>query len=102
MLVGLIHAALFKSIVRYIGDAWRDDLASTPSASIYCRTQIQGGVALRFARVKRYRPDKDAGEADTIDDLRALLPARAGDEFHASGSSKEVLNRKDEHPEEER
>jgi DNA ligase-1 len=36
-----------------------------------------GGLALRFARVKRYRPDKDAGEADTIDDLRALLPARA-------------------------
>ena len=32
-----------------------------------------GGVALRFARVKRYRPDKDAAEADTIDDLRALL-----------------------------
>jgi DNA ligase-1 len=65
-------------------------------------TRYPGGVALRFARVKRYRPDKDAGEADTIDDLRALLPARAGDEFHASGSSKKVLNRKDEHPEEER
>jgi DNA ligase-1 len=40
-------------------------------------TRYPGGVALRFARVKRYRPDKDAGEADTIDDLRALLPARA-------------------------
>jgi DNA ligase-1 len=36
-----------------------------------------GGAALRFARVKRYRPDKSAAEADTIDDLRALLPARA-------------------------
>jgi DNA ligase-1 len=34
-----------------------------------------GGVALRFARVKRYRPDKTAAEADTIDDLRALLPS---------------------------
>ncbi|WP_158849043.1 ATP-dependent DNA ligase [Saccharothrix deserti] len=33
-----------------------------------------GGVALRFARVLRYRPDKDAGEADTIDAVRALLP----------------------------
>jgi DNA ligase 1 len=32
-----------------------------------------GGVALRFARVKRYRPDKDAAGADTIDALRALL-----------------------------
>ena len=39
-------------------------------------TRYAGGVALRFARVKRYRPDKDATEADTIDDLRALLPRR--------------------------
>jgi DNA ligase-1 len=39
-------------------------------------TRYPGGVALRFARVKRYRPDKDAAEADTIDDLRALLPTR--------------------------
>jgi len=36
-------------------------------------TRYPGGVALRFARVKRYRPDKSAGEADVIDDLRALL-----------------------------
>jgi DNA ligase-1 len=36
-------------------------------------TRYPGGVALRFARVKRYRPDKNAGEADTIDALRALL-----------------------------
>ena len=39
-------------------------------------TRYAGGVALRFARVKRYRPDKNAQDADTIDDLRALLPAR--------------------------
>ncbi|MGN6869561.1 MAG: ATP-dependent DNA ligase [Solirubrobacteraceae bacterium] len=36
-------------------------------------TRYPGGVALRFARVKRYRPDKSADEADVIDDLRALL-----------------------------
>jgi DNA ligase 1 len=40
-------------------------------------TRYPGGVALRFARVKRYRPDKNAEEADAIDDLRALLPAGA-------------------------
>jgi DNA ligase 1 len=33
-----------------------------------------GGIALRFARVKRYRPDKSPDEADTIGDLQALLP----------------------------
>ncbi len=31
-----------------------------------------GGVALRFARVLRYREDKSAAEADTIDDVRRL------------------------------
>jgi DNA ligase 1 len=40
-------------------------------------TRYPGGIALRFARVKRYRPDKNAEEADTVDDLRALLPIRS-------------------------
>ena len=35
-----------------------------------------GGVALRFARVKGYRPDKSPAEADTIDTVR-LIHARA-------------------------
>ena len=43
---------------------------------VQASTRYAGGVALRFARVKRYRPDKGAEEADTIDDLRALLPGR--------------------------
>ena len=30
------------------------------------------GLALRFARVKRYRPDKKPGEADTLETLRAI------------------------------
>jgi DNA ligase-1 len=36
-------------------------------------TRYPGGVALRFARVKGYRPDKRADEADTIETLRGLL-----------------------------
>jgi DNA ligase-1 len=43
---------------------------------VQASTRYAGGVALRFARVKRYRRDKTADEADTIQDLRALLPAR--------------------------
>jgi DNA ligase-1 len=35
-------------------------------------SQYPGGLALRFARVKRYRPDKTALEADTIDTVRAI------------------------------
>lgn len=36
-----------------------------------------GGVALRFARVKRYREDKDPDDADTIDTVRAILERRS-------------------------
>jgi DNA ligase-1 len=43
---------------------------------VHSSKRYPGGVALRFARVKRYRPDKDASEADTLDDLRALLSRR--------------------------
>ena len=37
-----------------------------------------GGVALRFARVLRYRDDKPADEADTIATVRQLHAARSG------------------------
>ena len=37
-------------------------------------SQYSGGVALRFARVKGYRPDKRPEEADTIHAVRAFLP----------------------------
>jgi DNA ligase-1 len=35
-----------------------------------------GGVALRFARVRGYRPDKSAADADTVDAVRAMLQPR--------------------------
>jgi DNA ligase-1 len=35
-------------------------------------SRYPGGIALRFARVLRYRDDKSAEEADTIDDVRRL------------------------------
>jgi DNA ligase-1 len=41
---------------------------------VQASTRYPGGVALRFARVKRYRADKQPAEADTIGSLQALLP----------------------------
>jgi DNA ligase-1 len=35
-------------------------------------TRYPGGLALRFARVLRYRDDKSVDEADTIDTVRSL------------------------------
>ena len=36
-------------------------------------TRYSGGVALRFARVKRYRDDKGPADADTISTVRSML-----------------------------
>jgi DNA ligase 1 len=39
---------------------------------VQASTRYPGGVALRFARVKAYRPDKRTEEADTIETVRAI------------------------------
>ena len=38
--------------------------------------QYPGGLALRFARVKGYRPDKRREDADTIETVRAIYDAQ--------------------------
>jgi DNA ligase-1 len=49
---------------------------------VQASSRYPGGLALRFARVVRYREDKDASEADTIDAVRALWTG-ADDNDHA-------------------
>ena len=51
-----------------------------------------GGIALRFARVKGYRPDKPASEADTIDLVRAV---HVGEESTGDGPSRGVASELD-------
>lgn len=46
---------------------------------IQASSRYPGGLALRFARVKGYRPDKRPAEADTIDTVRGLY----GEQIHA-------------------
>jgi DNA ligase-1 len=46
-------------------------------------SRYPGGVALRFARVVRYRPDKEAADADTIDTVRAMLPGAGNSSDHS-------------------
>jgi DNA ligase-1 len=45
-------------------------------------SQYPGGLALRFARVKAYRPDKRAEDADTIDAVRALYRQQTAQTDH--------------------
>jgi ATP-dependent DNA ligase I len=46
---------------------------------VQASSRYPGGLALRFARVKGYRPDKRADEADTIDTVRAIHAEVAGE-----------------------
>jgi DNA ligase 1 len=48
-----------------------NDLQSSP--------RYPAGLALRFARVKGYRPDKRPEEADTVDTVRALYALQQGE-----------------------
>jgi DNA ligase-1 len=47
-----------------VGEIAFDDIQVSP--------RYPGGLALRFARVKRYRPDKSAADADTISRVREI------------------------------
>jgi len=46
---------------------------------VQASTRYAGGVALRFARVRRYRDDKSADEADTIRTVQAMLTSGGRD-----------------------
>jgi DNA ligase-1 len=41
-------------------------------------SRYPGGLALRLARVKRYRDDKRVEEADTMESVRRIFAAQSG------------------------
>jgi DNA ligase-1 len=53
---------------------------------VQASTRYPGGVTLRFARVARYRDDKSAAEADTIDAVRAIHTRLPGPADQTDGS----------------
>lgn len=50
---------------------------------IAASSRHKSGIALRFPRILRARPDKPANEANTLADLQAVLAAHAGSAAHA-------------------
>jgi DNA ligase-1 len=60
---------------RTAGTVWMEPVTVVEIAidGVQQSPRYPGGIALRFARVKRYRDDKTAAEADTIQTLRGLL-----------------------------
>jgi DNA ligase 1 len=47
-------------------------------SDLQASSRYPGGLALRLARVKRYRADKRAEDADTMDTVRRIYAAQAG------------------------
>jgi DNA ligase-1 len=47
-------------------------------SDLQASSRYPGGLALRLARVKRYRPDKRVTEADTLETVRRIFAAQAG------------------------
>jgi DNA ligase 1 len=48
-------------------------VVETAFNEVQASTQYPGGVALRFARIKRYRTDKQAPDADTIGSVQQIM-----------------------------
>ncbi|WP_040799089.1 ATP-dependent DNA ligase [Nocardia higoensis] len=53
---------------------WPELVVEVALDGVQVSPRYPGGVALRFARVVRYRPDKTPDQVDSIDTVRGLLP----------------------------
>jgi DNA ligase 1 len=56
-----------------------DVVAEIAFNEIQASSQYPGGLTLRFARVKRYRSDKTAGEADTLATIQRMYQQMTGE-----------------------
>ncbi|MFJ4165105.1 ATP-dependent DNA ligase [Microbacterium sp. NPDC089698] len=88
VMVGKTFKGLTDELLRWQTETFPEYETRRTGAAVFLRPEIvveiaidgvqhspryPGGIALRFARVKHYRPDKTAADADTIQALRALL-----------------------------
>lgn len=88
VMVGKTFKGLTDEILRWQTQTFPDLETHRTGAAVFLRPEVvveiaidgvqrspryPGGVALRFARVKRYRDDKPVTETDTIQTLRALV-----------------------------
>ena len=61
------------TLVKLLAKLYEPDAGEIAVDGVQASTRYPGKVALRFARVRRYRDDKPASEADTIEQVQALL-----------------------------
>jgi DNA ligase-1 len=87
VMLGKTFKGLTDELLRYQTEALLQRETHRDAHTVYVRPELvveialndvqtsphyPAGLALRFARVKRYRPDKSALEADTLERVRAL------------------------------
>jgi DNA ligase 1 len=53
-------------------------VVETAFNEVQASSQYAGGVALRFARIRRYRTDKSAAEADPIEAVQQIYTRMTG------------------------
>ncbi|HEU4842029.1 MAG TPA: DNA ligase, partial [Ilumatobacteraceae bacterium] len=89
VMVGKTFKGLTDELLRWQTETFQQIAVGTESCSIVhlrpeivveialdgvqASTRYPGGVALRFARVRRYRPDKEPADADHISSVQAML-----------------------------
>lgn len=88
VMVGKTFKGLTDDLLRWQTTALQAAAIATEGITVFVRPELvveiavdgvqasrryPGGVALRFARVRRYRPDKRAAEADTIERVQGML-----------------------------
>jgi DNA ligase-1 len=80
MLAWQTHEFLAREVRRDEGTVYiRPELVVEIAFSdLQASVRYPGGLALRLARVKRYRDDKRVDEADTMDAVRKIYAAQSG------------------------
>jgi DNA ligase 1 len=89
IMVGKTFKGLTDALLAWQTEQFQQRVVRTTTGTVFIRSELvveiavdgvqrstryPGGVALRFARVKTYRPDKSPADADSIEAVRALLP----------------------------
>jgi DNA ligase-1 len=93
VMLGKTFKGMTDEILAWQTDALRKIALAHDDYTVYVRPELvvevsfnevqaspryPGGLALRFARIKGYRPDKRAQDADTIDTVRTIFAKQSG------------------------
>jgi DNA ligase 1 len=95
VMLGKTFKGMTDDMLKWQTDTFKELQIASDGYTVYIRPEIvveiafndiqasphyPGGLALRFARVKRYRPDKTPEQVDTIETVRAIHARATGSE----------------------